>query len=165
MNITTANVFQLEWPESSLTRRILEDLKDHFGGSIPDAADEESALSLVRECLKFLIDTQNPAPIFSYAHLKDGDARFSASVDRIDPPTFEVIRHDSYGDTYVEVVVRRTITFQPTEMKKVIKTITVDGVEYQNASMERVPGPLKETEEVFSVFAYPKTIRIFSVGK
>lgn len=166
MNIATTNVFQLEWPEPSFTRDILENLKNHFGGSVPDAADEESVLPLTSKCVEVLIETEDMVPLFKDSHLKDRDARSFANrqIIRVDPPTFEVLRRRARPD-YIEVVVRRTIAFHPTETKKVIKTVMVDGVEYQNASMERVLGPLKETEEVFSVFAYPKTIRVFSAEK
>jgi len=179
MSITTTNVFQLDWPEPSFTRDILENLKNHFGGSVPDAADGESVLPLVRECVEVLIETEDMVPLFHCSHLQDRDARsyVNRQIVRVDPPTFEVIRehqdqlelyygtrHTFVGQSYIEVIVRRRIAFHPTEMKKAIKTITVEGVEYQNASMERVLGPLKETEEVFSVFAYPKTIRVFSAG-
>lgn len=166
MSITTTNVFQLDWPEPSLTRDILENLKNHFGGSVPDAADEESVLPLVRECVDVLIETEDMVPLFDRAHLKDRDARSYANrqIVRVDPPTFEVLRKTFVDQNYIEVIVRRTIAFHPSEMKKVIKTVMVDGVEYQNASMERVLGHLKETEEVFSVFAYPKTIRVFSAA-
>ena len=166
MSITTTNVFELDWPESSMTRDILENLRNHFGGSVPDAADEESVLSLVSECVEVLIKTEDMVPLFKDTHLKDRDARSFANrhIVSVDPPTFEALRRRARPD-YIEVVVRRRIAFHPTEMKKVIKTVMVDGVEYQNASMERVLGHLKETEEVFSVFAYPKTIRVFSAEK
>lgn len=162
MSIALTNIYQLEWPEPSMTRD-LENLRNHFGGSVPDAADEESVLPLVRGCVEVLVKTEN-IPLFQDSHLKDRDARsfVNRQIVRVDPPAFEVLRRTGVDQNYTEVVVRRTIAFHPTEMKKVIKTITVDGVEYQNASMERVLGPLKETEEVFSVFAYPKTIRVFS---
>lgn len=164
MSITANNVFQINWPESSLTRNILDNLKHHFGGSIPDAADEESVLPLVQECVDVLIKKEDVIPLFDWLHLKDRDARsfINREIVRVDPPTFEVMQSDNYGVVFFEVVVRRRVAFHSSETKKVIKTITVDGVEYQNASMERILGSLKETEEVFSVFAYPKTIRIFS---
>ena len=165
MSIALTNVYQLEWPESFLTPDILEKVRNHFGGSVPDAADEESVLPLVRGCVEVLVKTEN-IPLFQDYHLKDRDSRsfINRQIVRVDPPAFVVLRRRAQPD-YFEVVVRRRVTFHPTEMKKVIKTVMVDGVEYQNSSMERVLGPLKETEEVFSVFAYPKTIRVFSAEK